>query len=71
MRDCSTQVEKKKGESEQLADQVAEFLAKGGNVQQMEEVSVGVAWYKSHKPHVKFSREGEMRIIRHPKKRYC
>ena len=71
MRDCSTQVEKKKEESEQLADQVAEFLSKGGNVQQMEEVSAGAAYYKSLKPHVRINKEGETRLIRYSPKRYC
>ena len=71
MRDCSTQVEEKKKESDQVADQVAEYLAKGGDVQQMEEVSAGAAWYKSLRPHARFDEKGEMRMIRYSPKRYC
>ena len=70
-RSYTTNFEQKNKAREEVSDQVAEYLAKGGDIQQMKEVSAGAAYYKSLKPHVRINKEGEMRIVRYSPKRYC
>ena len=52
-------------ESDELADQVAAFLAKGGEIEKMRDCSPKESMYKSFPPHKYFDkRTGKMKIYR-------
>jgi hypothetical protein len=57
--------EEKAKQSAELEDQVAAFLAKGGEVEQMRDCSPKEAMYKSFPPHKYFCKfSGKMKIYR-------
>lgn len=57
--------EDKLEQSAEIADQVADYLAKGGKVEQMRDCSPAEASYKSLPPHKYFCKKtGKMKIYR-------
>jgi hypothetical protein len=67
-RSYTTNYLEKQKDREEVSDQVAEFLAKGGNIKEVEQVSVKAAMYKSKKPQLRTRRNGETYIVRQSNK---
>jgi hypothetical protein len=63
-------IDKKSAESDAISDQVAEFLAKGGEVQQMENCTAADAIDRYRKPYSIHCKDGTQRMYRPVKNRF-
>ena len=63
-------LEKKSAESAELSDQVAEFLARGGEVKQIEECTAADAIDRYRKPYSIRCKDGVQRMYRPTKPRF-
>jgi hypothetical protein len=63
-------IEKKTAESDAISDQVAEFLAKGGNVKKIEQCTAADAIDRYQKPYSIRCKDGTQRMYRPVKNRF-